>query len=401
MPLWQGNNPIPFSPGNIKSIVAWYDNSSVDTITPDSTDWLGSGVITYSIGEVVQYLGIYYISRYVVFDNLNPSIPIPGFNSITPYEPYSIVYYSGYGTYRSTRYVLGSLDPPGINTSGDWEFLFPDNNIRNVWELYVPILTRWIDKSSFKNNLSSNFTYDIPGQGSSPFLTDNSIYTRNTILTNTKLLESRTPLTGATVFCVASIDLGAQALNINNSNDRVITNLVSVFANNIGPNIYANNITIGCHIYSNSGDPNRSVGGLIYANTSYTYEMIQLAPSASNIYNNLITNVPQLFTGINIGYTEANLYLNGKEIESDSRAPLITTDINNFNIFIGDSSNYTASISGDIGGGVTVRHASASSFKEIIVYNSKLSESDISDIHRYLQAKHNLPTLFNDGNFTY
>jgi len=396
MPLWQGNNPIPFSPGNIKSIVAWYDNSSVDTITPDSPDWTAA---IYYPGDIVKGTsGSFYKAIYTnsVVDPDTDFIPeyING-----AYENKQIVFVTGFGAYRATTYI-GINEPAPTDPSGNWEFLFPDNNVRNVWQLYR-LITRWIDKSSFKNNLSSNFTYDIPGKGSSPFLTDNSIYTRNTILTNTKLLESRTPLSGATVFCVASIDLGAQALNINNTNDRVITNLVSVFTNSIGPNTSPNNITIGCHIYSNSGDSNRSVGGLIYDNTFYTYEVIQLAPTASNIYNNLITNTPQLFTGITIGFDEANLYLNGKEIENDSRARPITTDINNFNIFIGDSSNYTASISGDIGGGVTVRHASASSFKEIIVYNSKLSESDISDIHRYLQTKHNLPTLFNDGNFTY
>jgi hypothetical protein len=284
MPLWQGNNPIGFSPGNITSIVAWYDNLSISTPRKD--------------------------------------------------------------------------------------------------------------KTRFNNNISPNFTYDIPGQSYNPALS-------NTILTNTKLLESRTSITGATVFCVTGIDLGAQALSTSNTTDSIITNFVSVFANGIGPNTSSNNMTIGCHIYSNSGAPTRGVRGLIYDNTYNTYQVLPVPPITSNLYNNLITGTPQLFTGlISNGGNDMALYFNGQHILSNSVQTVITTDINNFNIFIGDSSNYTASIRGSIAGS-NFRHASASSFKEVIVYSSKLSESDISGIHSYLQVKHNLPPLFNDGNFTY
>lgn len=300
MPLWQGNNPIEFGPGSIKSIVAWYDNSSLDTIIPSAN------------------------------------------------------------------------------------------------------VTRWRDKTVFKNHLSSNFVYDIAGgTQNTNFLNNSDVYTSNSILTNNRSLEFQTRLSGATIFCVASINLSDRALNTTSSTDSIITNFVSVFANSVGTNTSSNNMTIGCHIYSNTGAASRTVRGLIYDNRYSTYSNLQFPPTSSNIHNNLITGTPQLFTGlISNGGNDMALYFNGSKIMSNSSQNILTSDINNFNIFIGDSSNYTASIRGSIASS-NFRHASASSFKEVIVYSSKLSESDISGIHSYLQAKHNLPPLFDDGNFTY
>jgi hypothetical protein len=86
-------------------------------------------------------------------------------------------------------------------------------------------------------------------------------------------------------------------------------------------------------------------------------------------------------------------YLNGRPVSRNSNVNILTTNRANFNMFVGDSCNYTAR------DGFT--HNINTPIKEIIVYNKPLSASEVGRVNQYLQEKYNIPSLHNNGNFTY
>jgi hypothetical protein len=86
-------------------------------------------------------------------------------------------------------------------------------------------------------------------------------------------------------------------------------------------------------------------------------------------------------------------YLNGRPVSRNSNVNILTTNRANFNMFVGDSCNYTAR------DGFT--HNINTPIKEIIVYNKPLSAYDVGRVNQYLQEKYNIPSLHNNGNFTY
>lgn len=86
-------------------------------------------------------------------------------------------------------------------------------------------------------------------------------------------------------------------------------------------------------------------------------------------------------------------YLNGQPVSQNSNLNILTTNRANFNMFVGDSCNYTAR------DGFT--HNINTPIKEIIVYNRPLSAFDVGRVHGYLQEKYNMPSLHNNGNFSY
>jgi hypothetical protein len=86
-------------------------------------------------------------------------------------------------------------------------------------------------------------------------------------------------------------------------------------------------------------------------------------------------------------------YFNGRPVSKNSNLNIITTDRANFNMFVGDSCNYTAKDGSS--------HNINTGISEVLVYNSPLSEYDIGRVHKYLQEKHNSPSLHNNGNFSY
>jgi hypothetical protein len=86
-------------------------------------------------------------------------------------------------------------------------------------------------------------------------------------------------------------------------------------------------------------------------------------------------------------------YLNGRPVSRNSNLNILTTNRANFNMFVGDSCNYTAR------DGFT--HNINTPIKEIIVYNRPISAFDVGRVHGYLQGKYNIPSLHNNGNFSY
>ena len=86
-------------------------------------------------------------------------------------------------------------------------------------------------------------------------------------------------------------------------------------------------------------------------------------------------------------------YFNGQLVSRNSNINILTKNRANFNMFIGDSCNYTARDG--------FRHNINTSIKEIIVYNNPLSAYDVGRVNQYLQEKNGAPSLYNNGNFTY
>ena len=87
-------------------------------------------------------------------------------------------------------------------------------------------------------------------------------------------------------------------------------------------------------------------------------------------------------------------YLNGANVSRNSNLNIMTTNRANFNMFLGDSCNYTAKDG--------LIHNINTTIKEVIVYNNPLLSNDVNRVHRYLQTKYGTQPLFNNGsNFTY
>jgi len=115
--------------------------------------------------------------------------------------------------------------------------------------------------------------------------------------------------------------------------------------------------------------------------------------SATILSNQIITSIAfNNNTTVPGFYTTG--YLNGFNVSKNSNVNIMTTNRSNFNMFLGDSCNYTAK-DGQI-------HNINTTIKEVIVYNNPLSSNDVNRVHNYLQTKYGTQALYNNGsNFTY
>jgi hypothetical protein len=275
MPLWQGNNPIAFSPASVKGLVAWYDNTST------------------------------------------------------------------------------------VDTAGT----------SNV--------TIWKDKTPFENHL---IPYTEVSSDNCVHI-GNYIYNSNTILRNSRLLEFQSPVSDAIIFCVAKPDITTAGAGTTN-----ITNLFSLFTTGITTDTFNSsntNLTVGITV-SDAG----VVNGIVYDNTFDTYNTnfaaLDIRGTISANANIFVAILPILTGG------DPQLFLgsrSGLELISSNSTPInLTKNVNNFNIFVGDSkSGYTAALSDP-----NLKHKGLTAFKEIIVYGTLTSDSDYQNIVRYLEQKHNL-----------
>ena len=80
-------------------------------------------------------------------------------------------------------------------------------------------------------------------------------------------------------------------------------------------------------------------------------------------------------------------------MSSNTNPITMTTNLADFSLFVGDDVVYT-------GPDGTI-HSINSYIYEVITYNKVLSQSQITQVHQYLQAKNNTLPLANNGNFTY
>jgi len=103
---------------------------------------------------------------------------------------------------------------------------------------------------------------------------------------------------------------------------------------------------------------------------------------------NLITSVGKVsFDTNNTIYTAAG-YINNSNVTQSISPGSITTNMSNFNIFIGDYSNERSG------------HGINNKIFEVLLYNKVLPISEINFINNYLVTKHNITNLYNN-NFMY
>jgi len=198
---------------------------------------------------------------------------------------------------------------------------------------------------------------------------------------NTKPLEFTSELTGLTVFLVANNNTNTDPSDIDIEEYQ---NYLTIFQNQSNKPIQ-----IGINKTINAND-NINLNAITIYSGEYGKIDLFINPNTCNIINAICFN-----SNINIRnnvVSSTAIYQNGNVMYYISSESIlrINTNINTFNITIGDDGTDDERTHKPLN----------SSIYEIIIYNRVLSESDISDINKYLGDKYNIP-LTNNGNFTY
>jgi len=215
-------------------------------------------------------------------------------------------------------------------------------------------LIRWKDLSSHKNDL-------IPYYSN---IRNDFLFT-DTVLINESPLNLDKISSGATVFIVASLSNG-----ITNQIPNGISCYISLFTNTFENNTQIDDLRINT------------------LENTLEYGLIDLGVGSSGFvqYNGNINNGIGLLNAICFNTNLSKGYINNSNKCISQFPEIITTDINNFNIFIGD---YTGR-----GGGYGISNY----IFEILLYNKVLAESDINFINNYLATKHG---IILNNNFVY
>jgi len=228
-------------------------------------------------------------------------------------------------------------------------------------------LIRWQDLSSCKNDIIPYYS-----NIKSDFLFNNAV------LANESLLNLDSISSGATVFIIADLS--------NNNFDQ--SNYISFFTNNFEDTTQLDNL-ITSVVKNSFGTNNLGIGNSSDGPTigdSFQFPIGQKVLVNSICFNNLYDN--DLIDNANFLYTAAG-YINNSNVTKSISPSNITSNMNNFKVFIGDYSNATRSNNG----------INASIF-EILLYNKVLLENDIRFINTYLTNKHSI-NLNNNNNFMY
>jgi len=226
-------------------------------------------------------------------------------------------------------------------------------------------LIRWQDLSSCKNDIIPYYS-----NIKSDFLFNNAV------LKNESLLNLDTISSGATVFIVADLS--------NNEFDQ--SNYVSFFTNDFNAMSETENLitSVGKDSFgtNNLGIGNSSDGPTV--GNSFLFSNRQKVLVNAICFNTLYDN--DINNDNNLRYTAAG-YINNSNVTQSISPQSITTDINNFNVFIGDYSN------GRSGHGINTQ------IFEVLLYNKVLPISEINFINNYLASKYEI-NLYNN-NFIY
>lgn len=265
---------------------------------------------------------------------------------------------TGFGCYT----LPPSFSPDSIDTLIAWY----DSNSAQFNE--TGIMTNWVDKSGFLNSVTNFQT------GSSA---SNYDFTQRYGSTYTDMKFSNA---GATIFAVCSLK---------NLVGNRVNNLVSIFTSNINsPGYDKSNFTVS--IYADN------TGNNFFAQT---YDLSNRSTYSNNLASNTFT-FPNRFivNGIcfntNVGGSFSRSYINGSINSCNSNPIILSQKLSDFRLFIGDFT--TASVGFD---GMT--HIGNHHIYEVLIYNTVLSQTQISQINQYLQAKNGTAALANSGNFTY
>jgi hypothetical protein len=213
-------------------------------------------------------------------------------------------------------------------------------------------LIRWQDLSSCKNDLVPYYSN----------IRNDFLFT-DTVLINESPLNLDKISSGATVFIVG---------DLNNSNFFNST-FISLFTNTFENNSQTDDLRINIRNAFLMTNTN-----LLFIGSSRDLENGEEYPYLDG--NKHLLNAICFNTNLNKGY------INNSNKCISQFPEIITTDINNFNIFIGD---YTAR-----GGGYGISNY----IFEILLYNKVLAESDINFINNYLATKHG---IILNNNFVY
>jgi hypothetical protein len=256
-----------------------------------------------------------------------------------------------------------------------------------IRDLFDNNLFTWNDKSPYRNNLFVDLT-DNSNAGDN---LSNNLLLSNVVFRSIKPAEFKIQPSGATIFSVINIQPLSEYIDLSGVTENIVNlfgafdislNLLTPRANFTLNMLWNSNPVLSNHYFIQGYD--------LTSNSIYDLNNV----STSDLFNNFSNNI---FTGICINKdnsTNINLtYYNGGFTNSNSYPIEMTKNPQYFNIHIGDSSSFPAFD--------TNSHTSRYNLYEVIIFDTILSESNISLIHKYLQKRWDTPTLCNGGNFNY
>lgn len=242
-------------------------------------------------------------------------------------------------------------------------------------------LTSWRDRNEYENNL-------IPEEGYS--ITSNFNFTNNLFKYG---IEFQMQTTGASIFIVCSFcnnPVADQFFPLPTTN-----NMVTIFSSN----------------YLSTTQPANSAFSVSMFNYSATSRS-NFIINTYDLFSNYVTFSNQLTVGSYTGKQIINAicfnsnfsgsfsraYVNGSIVSCNSHVINLSSDINTFNLWLGDTPVPVNSSEREI-----VVHVASGSYSmfEVLVYNRVLSQSETSSVNRYLAAKNSTTALANSGNFQY
>ena len=131
-----------------------------------------------------------------------------------------------------------------------------------------------------------------------------------------------------------------------------------------------------------------------------TYDLLNNYATYSKQLNVFSYTGKQILNAIcfnsNFNGSYSRAYINGSNVSCNSHLINISSDINTYNLWLGDQTINNIGPDG-------VNHFTSGTYSifEVLVYNRVLSESETSSVNRYLAAKNSTTALANSGNFQY
>jgi hypothetical protein len=237
-------------------------------------------------------------------------------------------------------------------------------------------LTSWRDRNEYENNL-------IPG-GEFPISPNFNF--RSNILYKSNI-EFQLQNTGASIFIVCSF------CNNTFGTPPSANNMVTIFSSNYRAAQPAGK-AFSVSMFNYSGTETDFIINtydLLNSYATFSNELDVGSYTGKQIVNAICFN-----SNFNGSYSRA--YINGSNVSCNSSLINISSDINTYNLWLGDWPTGTGSPGPD-----GVNHVSSGSYSmfEVLVYNRVLSESETSSVNRYLAAKNSTTALANSGNFQY
>jgi hypothetical protein len=199
-------------------------------------------------------------------------------------------------------------------------------------------------------------------------------------------IEFQSPSTGVSIFVVCSF-CNSTSPTLPSAN-----NMVTIFSSNY-----------------RSAQPAQSAFSVSLFNYSSsrsnfiinTYDLSNYVTFSNQLLVNNYTGrqiVNALCFNSNFGGTFSRAYVNGTNVSCNTNPINISSDINTFNVWLGDWTLGTNNTGPD---GIHHLNSGSYSIHEVLIYNRVLTESEISSVNQYLVSKNSTAALANSGNFQY